>query len=150
MKNEMDSLIHCFSSYFKMNDGVLESMIVKHHAQGASQVPASESFVVKARVGVCRSSLPITTAIFLCPFQGLSWPFKKWLGNHWLPVSKRLNIRKFFSYHETELHTVNFTSYINNISTPFSPSWQVTIISYLSYCKSFLVDVPASTWLPLE
>lgn len=135
----MVSLFHCFSSHsLEMSDDVLENMVLKQLAQGAWGVPGrvhlrwSLGLVVCLDVPSCEVLLPF------CLFQGVSRPFKKWLGNHQLPVIKALNIRKFPCYHEAELCSADFVSYINNESAYFSPYSQVTIISYLGCSKSFL------------
>lgn len=61
-------------------------------------------------------------------------------------MAEGFNIIKFPYFLEAELCLVESAFQINNKSTHYSQSLQVTVIAYLCYCKSLLVDVYASIW----
>lgn len=135
----MDSFIHCLSSHcFEMSDGVLESMVIKQLAQGAWRVPGRVHLSWRLGLVAYLDTPSCEALLSSCLFQGVSRPFKKWLGNHQLPVLKGLNTQNFPCYHAAELCSADFASYINKNSTCFSSLLQFTTISYLGYSNIFL------------
>lgn len=146
MKNEVDFAFHCFSrGSFEMSDGVSGSMAIRQLAWGSWSL--FHRIHLRGRLGsvVCVDALFCQPLLSLM-FQGLSRPFKTWLGNHQLPMAKGLNIIKFPYFHEAELCPVESTFQINNKSIHHSHSSQVShLLSGLlqespSWCREFLLN----------